>query len=209
MIPSINGNYKDGPIQMTSLALLAAFNFDQDKLQTQSQVKPDVNKEFKLNSSHSDSDVHTYGSNPRNYIDSATISQDSSMNLKLNGTHSEIHNYGSHPRSYAESAVKSQNSSSLENDPSVPKSTTLPETTLTPSAALSSQSYERHSSIMRSVYTLKFAPALVLKTKRESNGEKVFINILKGWISDEHDEVCIFMYIHLHIYISMHANFYL
>ena len=190
---------------MTSLALLAAFNFDQDKLQTQSQVKPDVNKEFKLNSSHSDSDVHTYGSNPRNYIDSATISQDSSMNLKLNGTHSEIHNYGSHPRSYAESAVKSQNSSSLENDPSVPKSTTLPETTLTPSAALSSQSYERHSSIMRSVYTLKFAPALVLKTKRESNGEKVFINILKGWISDEHDEVCIFMYIHLHIYIYIYA----
>ena len=182
---------------MTSLALLAAFNFDQDKLQTQSQVEPDVNKEFKLNSSHSDSDVHTYGSNPRNYIDSATISQDSSMNLKLNRTHTEIHNYGSHPRSYA----KSQNSSSLENDPSVPKSTTLPETTLTPSAALSSQTYERHSSIMRSVYTLKFAPALVLKTKRESNGEKVFINILKGWISDEHDEVCIFMYIHLHIYI--------
>ena len=179
MIPSINGNYKDGPIQMTSLALLAAFNFDQDKfqLQTQPKIEPGVNKQLKLNPSHSDR--HTDGSHSMSCVDTAAMSQDSSMDLKL----------------YAESAAKSQNSSTLENDPLMPKSTT---TTLTPSAAPSSQTYERHSSIMRSVYTLKFAPALVLKTKRESTGEKVFINILKGWISDEHDKVCTFLYIHLH-----------
>ena len=34
---------------------------------------------------------------------------------------------------------------------------------------------------------LRFSPNLVLKTKRKTNGAKIFINILRGWIEEENE----------------------
>ena len=110
VIPSISGNYKDGPIHKTSLALLMATN----------NSGSGVNEESKNGATGSKSSL-------------ATIFPSATENTEA-------------------------------------------------SSSSSSSSSNRMSS-MRSL--LKFMPSLVLKTKRETTGGKVFINILRGWIEEE------------------------